>query len=145
MYATLSSLAKSGDDAYIDSLPAEAEEAQIDVPKGADISDLIEIERTIQNNLVSELNERRADVAAGRLLDAALAEKSMANMVGIARARLLTLSAGFARLIAGQKRQDIVRILADEIEVITRELKPDLEVGVVELDAAVVEDEEEED
>jgi hypothetical protein len=128
VYATLTRLSKSDDDGYLDSLPADAEDAEIEAPEGADVSDLIEIERTRHNNLVSELNERRAEVAAGQLVDLEMAKGMMGQMVGIARAKLLTLAGGFARLIAAQERADIVKILADEIEVITSELKPVLSV-----------------
>jgi hypothetical protein len=128
VYSTLTRLASSNDDAYIESLPEDAEDTEIEAPEGADVSDLIEIERTRHNNLVSELNERRAEVAAGKLLDVQIAESAMMQMIGIARVKLLTLSGGVARLIAAQERKDIVKILADEIEVITSELKPVLSV-----------------
>jgi hypothetical protein len=128
VYSAITGLSKSNDDEYIDSRPEDVEDAEIVAPEGADVSDLIEIERTRHNNLVSELNERRAEVAAGKLLDVQMAEGVMMQMVGIARAKLLTMTGGFARLIVSQERADIVKILADEIEVITSELKPVLSV-----------------
>jgi hypothetical protein len=128
VYATLTRLSNSDHDAYIESLPEDVEDTEIEAPEGADVSDLIEIERTRHNNLVSELNERRAEVAAGKLVDVQMAEGVMMQMVGIARAKLLTMAGGFARLIVSQERADIVKILADEIEVITSELKPALSV-----------------
>ena len=145
VYATLNSLAaSSAGDEYIDSLPEEVEESGIEAPENAEISDLIEIERTLENNLVSELNERRVDVANGKLLDVKLAEESMAQMVGIARVKLLALSAGFARLLSAQSRPDIVSILTAELENVTAELKPELPAGAIDADFAVAQEEDSE-
>jgi hypothetical protein len=140
VHATLNTLSASNENEYIDGLPEEVEEASIEAPENADISDLIEIERTLQNNLVSDLNERRADVADGKLLDVNLAEQSMTQMVGIARVKLLALSAGFARLLSAQSRSDIVSILTDELEHITAELKPELPAGLVDAGVAFAQD-----
>jgi hypothetical protein len=145
VYATLNTLAGSDENEYIDSLADVVEESSIEASDGADISDLIEIERTLQNNLVSRLNERRALVAAGKLLNAELAEKAMGDMVSIARSKLLALPGGFARLIASQERAAIVKILKEELKSVTAELKPDLPAGAIESDVFIVQDDEDEE
>jgi hypothetical protein len=126
VHSALNRLATGNNDQFISGVPEEIEEKEIDAPPGTLTSDLILIERTRQNHLVAELNERQSLIAAGALMNAQAVEAAMCNMVGIARTKLLALANGFARLITAQSYQAVIATLAEEIGLVIAELKPEV-------------------
>ena len=113
------------------------------MPDEVEITDQIDAERTKHNNLVAEFNERTAALVSGELIKVEAAERAMGERIGVARARLLTIPGGIARLLVGQDRDAIIQELRTPLAESVDALRPITADEVTTRDIVVIPDEHE--